>query len=121
MKDITETLAYIATGMPIKDKTQAIAWQAYIEKDFDALLNLSDLQLNQFFKHPSNGGSLTRKSIEAAKEAMDLGLISKDFKTDGHKIVLEAITGLGIMKNSFSSEDYQHTNDVLGNMLDVAL
>lgn len=121
VKDITETLAYIATGMPIKDKTQAVAWQAYIEKDFDALLNLSDLQLNQFFKHPSNGGDLSRKSIEAAKEAMDLGLISKDFKTDGHKIILEAVTGLGILKSSFSGEDYQHTNDVLGNMLDVAL
>lgn len=107
--------------MPIKDKTQAIAWKAYIEKDFDTLLGLSDLQLGQFFKHPSNNDGLSRRSLEAAKEAMDLGLISKDFKKDGHKIVLEAITGLGIMKNTFSSEDYQHTNDVLGNMLDVAL
>ncbi len=72
MKDVTETLAYMATGMPIKDKTQAVAWGAYINKDFDTLLGLSDLQLNQFFKHPSNGGNLTRKSIEAAKEAMDI-------------------------------------------------
>lgn len=105
----------------MKDKTQAMAWEAYIEKDFDALLKLSDMQLNQFFKHPSHKTTISKKSIEAAKEAFELGLMTKDFKKDGHKVILEAVTGLGILESSFSSEDYHHTNDVLGNLLDVAI
>ena len=43
------------TGMPIRDKTQQLAWNKLIEdQDYDFLLSLTDLQLNQWFKHPSN-------------------------------------------------------------------
>lgn len=121
VKDITETIAYLATGMPMKDKTQAVAWWAYIWKDFNTLLALSDLQLEQFFKHPSSPDGLSRKSLESAKEAMEMWLISNDWKKDGHKIALEAITGMGILEKSFSKDDYYHTNNILGNMLEVAL
>lgn len=50
--DITSSLFYMATGFPIKDKTQSMAAKAYFEKDVDYLLGLSDMQLNQFFKRP---------------------------------------------------------------------
>lgn len=53
VEDITATLTYMATGFPIKDKTQNFATKAYFEKDIDYLLGLSDMQLNQFFKRPS--------------------------------------------------------------------
>jgi len=43
------------TGMPIRDKTQQLAWNKLIEdQDYDFMLSLTDLQLNQWFKHPSN-------------------------------------------------------------------
>lgn len=54
--DITSTLAYLATGMPIKDKTQAGATQAFIQGDMDYLLGLSDLQLQEFTRRQSRWG-----------------------------------------------------------------
>ena len=47
-------MVYLTTGMLGKDKTQKVAWEWYINGDYDKLLELSDMQLNQFFKHESN-------------------------------------------------------------------
>lgn len=56
-----------------------------------------------------------------AKEAIDLGLISKEWKTDPYRTVLEAVTGMGILESSFSKDDYNHTVDMMSNMLEVVL
>ncbi len=65
------------TGAPIRDKTQNAAIQAYINGDVDFLLTLSDIQLNAFFKRAGtwkNELNLSKKSLEMAKVAKDMGL-----------------------------------------------
>lgn len=118
--DLTSTLAYIATGFPIKDKTQQLASKAYFEKDIDFLLSLSDMQLTQFFKRPGREW-LNRRSLEMAQKALDLGLITKDYKWDPNRAVLETITWMWIDVKSFSKDDYNHTVDMMENMLEVVL
>jgi hypothetical protein len=98
-----------------------MATKAYIEKDIDFLLSLSDAQLKQFFKKPWLKDGLNKRSLQMAKEAMDLGLISKDWKADPYETVLQAVTGMGILESTFSKEDYKHTVDMMENMLEVVL
>lgn len=89
--DISQTLVYMITGTRIKDKTQATAWRKYIEeRDFDYLIGLSPLQLNRFLSHPANKG-MTKESLEMAKMAQDIGLLSKDWKKSGLEIALETL------------------------------
>lgn len=121
LADITSTLVYLSTGIPLKDKTQSMATKAYIEKDIDYLLSLSDAQLKQFFKKPWLKEGLNKRSLEMAKQAIEMGLISKDWKADPYRTVLEAVTGMGILESTFSKEDYNHTVDMMSNMLEVVL
>ncbi len=121
VKDITEPLAYMLTGMPIRDKTQQLAWNKLIEdQDYDFLLSLTDLQLNQWFKHPSNSAKWwDRKALEAAKVAKDMGLLGGEDESKWERALLTAITGLGIDPKVYDPKEYQHTMDMMENLLDI--
>jgi len=119
--DISQTLVYMITGSRIKDKTQATAWKNYIEKkDFDYLLGLSPLQLDRFLSHPSNKW-MTKESLEMAKMAQDIGLLSKDWKKWGLEMALETLAWRGIVEKSFSKDDYNTHVDAIQNLLEIVL
>lgn len=123
VKDITEPLAYMLTGMPIRDKTQQLAWNELIEnQNYDYLLSLTDLQLNQWFKHPSNTAKWwDRKSLEAAKMAKDLWLLGGEDATKWERSLLTAITGLGINVESYDAKSYKETVDTMENLLEITV
>lgn len=84
--NVASTLGYMATGMPMKDKTQMAATQAFILWDVDSLLNMNDLQFQEFARRQSRWGwkdwetVLTKKWIEIAKKAMDMWLMDQGNK-----------------------------------------
>lgn len=72
-KDFTESMVYFLTGTIIKDKTQSVIWKAYIERDYEKLMTMSDTQLNLFFSHPTNKkNGLDKQAIKAALKATEL-------------------------------------------------
>jgi len=122
VKDITEPLAYMLTGMPIKDKTQWTAWSKVIEWDYDYLLSLSDMQLNQWFKHPTNAEKWwDRKTLEAAKIAKDMWLLGWEDATKWERDLLVAITGLWIDPKVYDPKEYRHSMDVMNNLLEITV
>lgn len=123
VKDITEPLVYMITGMPIRDKTQQLAWNELIEnQNYDYLLSLSDMQLNQWFKHPTNAKKWwDRKSIEAAKMAKDLWLLWWEDETKWQRALLTAITGLGINVSTYDPKTYEDDVKALENLLEITV
>lgn len=89
-KNFTESIAYIVTWMVIKDKTQSILWEDYINKDFDKMLSIWKNQLKVFLEHPTNKEKwLTIRSIEAAKEAKELWLLNTSYEKNPRDLALE--------------------------------
>lgn len=123
VKDIMEPLAYMLTGMPIKDKTQQTAWQKLIvEQDFDYLLSLSDIQLNQFFKHPTNAEKWwDKKALLAAKAAKDIWLLWWEDNLKGQRALLTAITWMGIQSSTFDPTEYKDVTDMMENLLEITV
>lgn len=103
---ITQAVAYVTTGMVIKDKSQAQAWKWYIEWDYDNLLSLSQLQLNQFFKHPTNvNKGITVDSIRWAKLQKEI-FWSKKWEENPQTTILHALIWLGLAENVVTPKEF---------------
>lgn len=124
VSDMASTIWYMMTGAPIRDKTQNAAIQAYINGDVDFLLTLSDIQLNAFFKRAGtwkNELNLSKKSLEMAKVAKDMGLYGWSYEKDPTKAILQALTWLGIHENVVWWKQYKEATDDMTHLLELVL
>lgn len=119
---ITQALCYMATWMVIKDKTQQQAWKWYIEKDYNSLLWLTQMQLNQFFKHPTNVKNwLTVDSIKAAKFATELWLLRTDYEKDPQSALLDAMSGVWLHESVVTSKELNEDQKQISNLVEFTL
>ena len=120
--DITETMAYLSTWVMIKDKTQKMAWGWYINGEFDKLLELSDMQLNEFFKHPSNEKTwLTKQAIIAAQKAKEIWLLDMDYEKDPKKVVLQAMSWMGVLGHTIDQKTQSNDSKAIANLQELVL
>jgi len=122
--DLTSTLAYMATGAPIRDKTQQSAYTAFFKWDIDYLLSLKDFQLQEFFKRQGtwkNSQWLSRKALEMAKLSQTMGLSDPDYKKAPQKALLLAINGLWVLSNTVDGKEYNEATNDMAHLLDVVL
>lgn len=120
--DITETMVYLTTGMLVKDKTQKVAWEWYINGDYDKLLELSDMQLNQFFKHESNKDKwLDKQALLAAKKAKEIGLLDTNYEQDPKKTILQAMSGLWVLWHTIDQKTQANDMRAIANLQELVL
>lgn len=63
----------MVTGFPIKDKTQAIIWEDYINANYESILTMPRAQINAFLKHPTNSkNGMTYEAIKSVIDAQKL-------------------------------------------------
>lgn len=120
LADFNESFVYLTTGLVLGDKTNQFAHKLYFGKNYDALLELSPLQLNRFLKQDwvvKQG--ITEKSIKGLKKAQDLWIL--DFTNDPYERAVVTLAGLPMHDSIASQDQLSDDGEMIKNLAEVAL
>lgn len=120
LADLNESIAYLTTGVIFKDKTTSAAWQYYIDKDYDTVLGLSNMQKQRFFAQDSMIKKwITEKTIKALKKAKDLGVLN--FSDNSYENAIVTLSGLPIHDSLATESILREDGDMVRNLAEVAI
>ena len=120
LADINETIAYLATGTVLKDKSTSKAWDLYIKKDYDALLAMSPTQIQRFLQQDSMAkNGVTVGSLKALKKAKDLGLF--EFINDPYSQAVLTLGALPLHDSVQAKEQIDTDGEIIRNLTETAL
>jgi hypothetical protein len=75
LAELNSAMAYATTGLLLTDKSTSKAWDMYINKDYEGLLNMSPLQLNRFLEEDSIvKKGVTLQTLKALQKANKIGV-----------------------------------------------